>query len=155
MSGDKHNLRIENAIEFCIKKFKKNRAEIIKMLQEGDCRVHSAFRYGIAKEVSLYLKKHIDGVVNVYLYGSTTTYEARMCSDIDMLVHIDTNQKEVEDVVKKLEKDVLSSYFKILCNKISLTLPLLDVHIIDTESIEKREGYAALVTSLSSPPLKI
>ncbi len=155
MNDDEYDLWIQKAIGFCAQRFKKSKTETVRMLQEGNCYVHSTLRYAIAKEISAYLKDHVDGIKGVYLYGSTATNEARPCSDIDMLVHIDTDQKKVEEVTEKLERGVLRAYLKVLQDDIPLVLPLLDFHIIDTESIKKREGYAALVTSLSSPPLKI
>jgi predicted nucleotidyltransferase len=152
---NKYDLWVEKAISFCTRRLGKNKQEITKMLREGDCYVHSAFRYAIAREISAHLKSRIRGVKGVYVYGSTMTNQAKMYSDIDMLVHIDEKQEEVEELIKKLEEGILESYFTILCNKMCSALLLLDVHIIDTESIEKRQGYAALVTSLVSPPLKI
>lgn len=49
----------------------------------------------------------------MYLYGSTMTNEAEKWSDIDMLIHTDTDQKKVEEIIEKLGKGVLRAYTRV------------------------------------------
>jgi predicted nucleotidyltransferase len=142
----------EQAIGACCHRFSLTADVILHRLEDGDRVMHSTFRYGIAKGLSLYLATLGCSFHEVYVYGSSVNESSNMCSDIDVIVVVERRRDEIEYLLKRLDLSITSYYRRLLglsCHPVSL----LDIQVIDRKQQAERSGYGAVLSGLHTRPI--
>lgn len=107
------------------------------------------WRYRMAEKIALMLDTEKFGVKSFYLFGSTKNATAGPASDIDVIIHCNGNEKQMEDLKLWLsgwsyclsEMNYLRTGYK--------TEGLLDVHIITDEDIKNKDSYAMKIGAIT------
>lgn len=115
------------------------------------------WRHYMAEKIAEEIDMEAFGVKGIYLIGSTNSCSAKVSSDIDLLIHLDTpcdRKKELDLWLKGwssalAEMNYLKTGYK--------TGGLLDVHYITDKDIEERTSFAVKLGSVYDPayPLKV
>ena len=91
------------------------------------------------------------GVKGIYLFGSTKNATSGPCSDIDLLVHVDANNRSRELLKSYLDGwDVCLSETNYIRTGFK-TEHLLDVHIVTDKDIEEKQSFAVKIGSVVDP----
>lgn len=142
------NHLIENAFDFCAKRSETNIDSIKHEMKAGSLWANSTFRYAIAKGIRGLLKS--DSHFNdLYLYGSVMEDQARLTSNINMVLHVEDNKEAYETWVLALNENLAESFR----NEFEISsgfLTLLDCHVVTDEEVSRRAGYGAMLASISS-----
>lgn len=106
---------------------------------------HSEWRLLMAERIAMGMDCESFGVKSIYLIGSVERGDAGMCSDIDLLIHVDDDQKK-----RKLLALWLDGWGKALSltNYLRtgfLVGSLLDVHIVTDRDIQENDSFATKI----------
>ncbi|MBU1049237.1 nucleotidyltransferase domain-containing protein [Candidatus Bipolaricaulota bacterium] len=142
----------EQAIAICCHRHGLAADVILRRLEDGDCVMHSTFRYGIAKGLSLYLAHLGCGFHEVYVYGSSVNETSNSCSDIDVIVVVEQRRDEIEYLLKRLDLSITAHYRCLLGLK-QYPTSLLDVHVVDKQQQAERSGFGAVLDGLHTRPI--
>lgn len=145
---------IEASIEFCCDKEKSTRDEFVQLMQRGYKTVHSNFRYALAKKLCQ-LFENERNLRAVYVHGSTIKDNARISSDIDLVLHVERKEKKLFALIERLNSELLNHYKKLIGEEAVKITRLLDVQLVDDKEVQKRTGYGVIINSLFNRPLKI
>jgi pyruvate,water dikinase len=103
---------------------------------------HSSWRLRMAEHIASHTDPLRFGIKGFYVFGSTKNATAGPQSDIDILIHFDGSQRQLEDLRLWLEGWSLAidemNYEKTGYRSEGL----LDVHIVTDGDIAKRTSYA-------------
>lgn len=115
------------------------------------------WRKYMASEVAAEMNFPKYGVKGVYLFGSVDNESAGMGSDIDLIIHINSSQHQLQSLTEWLD-----GWSKALAKINYLrtgyeTDELLDVHFVTDEDIEHKESFATRIHSIVDPatPLRV
>ena len=142
----------EQAIGVCCHRFGLSADVILHRLEDGDRVMHSTFRYGIAKGLSLYLAGLGCGFHEVYVYGSSVNESSNPCSDIDVIVVVERRRDEIGYLLKRLDLSITSHYRRLL-GLSRHPASLLDIHVIDRQEQAERSGFGAVIDGLHTRPI--
>lgn len=143
---------LDLAVRFCARRLGKSERDVLRDLAGEDPEAHSTLRYSIAKGLSEHLGRLGRAIRAVYLYGSAMNGDARACSDIDLIVVVDRKLDQAQTLLRRLDLALVTSYRALLGGEAGLT-SLLDVHFVDAEEEEKRQGYGAILCSTETSPV--
>jgi predicted nucleotidyltransferase len=146
---------IQGALRFCRKKANGRASGLNECLRAGENWAHSAFRYGLAKQISRYLLRSRCGVKSVYLYGSTMEDRAGSASDIDLLLVVRKKNARLMRRLKKLKPEILRAYKKLIGNGTAGLKDMLDINIVDETESRLKKGYASVIGSLYTPAVRV
>ena len=112
---------------------------------------HWLWRQRMAQTLASEIDPDRYGVKGIYLFGSTKNATAGPCSDIDLLIHTDS-----DDEARQLLESYINGWDVCLCeiNYIRTgfkTEHLLDVHIITDNDIKEKQSYAIKIGSVADP----
>ncbi|PLX05684.1 MAG: hypothetical protein C0594_06850 [Marinilabiliales bacterium] len=87
----------------------------------------------------------------IYLIGSTKNASAGPGSDIDIIVHQETNDEFLKQDLNKLFKEESIRLAKINLEKTGYYMEdgLLDVHYIDNNDIKNKTSFAVMINSIT------
>jgi len=110
---------------------------------------HWEWRQRMAEHIAAALEKRCFDIKGLYLFGSTKNASAGPSSDIDLLVHIDSDMKHREELdcwfegwgLCLAELNYLRTGYR--------TASLLDIHYVTDEDIQKQSSYAAKIGAVS------
>ncbi|MCD4702007.1 MAG: nucleotidyltransferase domain-containing protein [Candidatus Aegiribacteria sp.] len=118
---------------------------------------HWLWRQRMAKTLASEIDPELYGIKGIYLFGSTKNATAGPCSDIDLLIHSDIDNK-----ARNLLKSYLDGWDVCLCeiNYIRTGFKIehiLDIHIITDKDIQEKQSYAIKIGSVtdSARPLEM
>jgi len=143
------------AIGYCAKKRGKSAEEIFDLLSQGDCWVHSTFRYALTIQICYYLSRLGTVVRSVYIYGSCMEDSARPTSDIDIIIWVNEKTDAIAFLLERLNLFISSHYRALLGDKAGRMARMLDIHVVDDQEVKARAGYGAVLGSLYTRPVKI
>lgn len=119
---------------------------------------HWQWRHFMAEQIAESMDMETFGVKGIYLFGSTNSGEARMGSDIDLLLHIGPQNSSQQQSLK----DYLDGWSRALARVNYLQTgykidKLLDVHIVSDEDIAAGDSFAIKISSTVDPatPLRV
>ncbi|MFH0735412.1 MAG: PEP/pyruvate-binding domain-containing protein [bacterium] len=103
---------------------------------------HWKWRYKMAERIARRIDAEIFGVKGFYIFGSTKNASAGPSSDIDLLIHVEKNEKKITNLKYWLdgwsyslsEMNYLRTGFK--------TDGLLDIHFVTDEDIKNKTSWA-------------
>jgi len=142
----------EQALEFCSHRCGLSVEAVLQRLEEGDCGIHSTFRYGLAKGLSGYLASLGSVFHEVYVYGSSISESSNPGSDIDVIVVVERRRDEIANLLKRLDLS-LTSHYRRLIGLERNPASLLDVHVVDRLEQAERSGYGAVIDGLHTRPI--
>jgi pyruvate,water dikinase len=114
-------------------------------------REHWQWRYYMAKQIAENIDVREMGVKGVYLFGSTNAGNSGIGSDIDLILHVDGDDKQ-----RLLLKSWLDGWSQALA-KINFLHTgydagkLLDFHLVTDRDIADRDPYASKIVSVMDP----
>jgi len=155
------NSNLEQAIAFLTDE-QKSHIDKDKMDEPGQVnwrisqdKEHWQWRYYMAKQIADNIDMEKMGVKGVYLFGSTNSGNSSMGSDIDLLLHIDGDDKQ-----RSLLKSWLDGWSQALA-KINFLHTgydagkLLDFHLVTDQDIANKDSYALKIVSAIDPAEKL
>jgi pyruvate, water dikinase len=110
---------------------------------------HWEWRLRMAERIAVSLDADTYGVKALYIFGSTKNGSAGPASDIDLLVHLDTNSS------RRDELDIWFEGWGLCLAELNYLRTgyrsdsLLDIHYIDDDDIERRESFAAKIGAVT------
>jgi hypothetical protein len=129
------------------------------LLQHQD--FFQSFKYHLAKEVAETLGANDNHVQAVYLFEPATNPDAETGQDqpldatIHLLVVVSKSSAALDAFIEALEQG-LSRYLNELPSPLLAgRRSILNVLLITEESVEQRQGYASLISSILAPPFKL
>ena len=112
---------------------------------------HWLWRQRMAENLASDIDPDKYGVKGIYLFGSTKNATAGPCSDIDLLIHTNGDDRTRELLASYLHGwDVCLSEINYIRTGFK-TEHLLDVHIITDSDIKKKQSYAIKIGSVADP----
>jgi hypothetical protein len=151
---------LNNALEYCAEKMRLGSPEMaLELLRQGDSRARWHSHHSLAAQVAETLG-HMDQNVNsvfVLDYDATPEDlafgEPGRVSPIHLIVRAERKTEALNALIGALESALVRDYaVRIGPRQLKY---LLDVQVIDAEDVEKRRGYAALLTSLYNRPIRV
>ncbi len=142
----------EQAMTVCCHKHGMAPGDILRLLEEGDCAIHSSFRYGLAKGLSRHLAQMPCSFCEVYVLGSAVKETANLCSDIDVILVVERKRDEILFLLKRLDLSISSGYRSLLGLK-GFPRSLLDIQIMDRREQTERSGVGAVLAGLHTRPI--
>lgn len=139
---------MDDALEFCSLRAKKQVPEIIEKIKKDDLWANSTLRYALAKEIGKTLSKD-SNFRDLYIQGSVMEDRARMTSDIDLILHVKGEKSNFETWIVALD-DGLVQMFHDLFGLREGFRSLLDCHVVTDEDVSRKSGYGALLTTIHS-----
>ncbi|MGI6298414.1 MAG: PEP/pyruvate-binding domain-containing protein [Saccharofermentanales bacterium] len=113
------------------------------------------WRFYMAEKIAQKLDMDAYNVKGVYLIGSTCTGTAKLCSDIDLLIHLDASVEQQEELDAWLRGWSLAlsemNYLKTGYE----TNGLLDVHYITDQDIKDKSSFAIKINSPYDPAYRL
>lgn len=111
----------------------------------SDTKNHSAWRQLMAERIATEMDCESFGIKSVHLIGSVERGDAGLCSDIDLLIHVDDDQAK-----RRLLELWLEGWGKALAltNYLRtgfLADSLLDAYIVTDKDIQDDDPFAALI----------
>jgi predicted nucleotidyltransferase len=143
------------AIGYCAEKLNKSSEETLALLEQGDLWVHSTFRFALAVQICPYLGRLGTAVRSIYIYGSCMEDRAKPTSDIDMIIWANEKNDAITFLLERLNLLVSSYYKSLLGDKASAMRWMLDIHVVDDQEVQENIGYATVLRSLYTMPVKI
>ena len=110
---------------------------------------HWRWRYQTAEAIASLLDAKRFGIEGIYLFGSTKNATAGPQSDIDLLIHINGDEKQQDDLLVWLEGWSLSLSEINLRRTGYRTDGLLDINLITNEDIKNRTSYAVKIGAVT------
>jgi len=147
-----NGILFEQALECCSHRYGLSTEAVLLQLEEGDCEMHSTFRYGLAKGLSRYLASLGSVFREVYVYGSSIGESANPASDIDVIVVVERRRDEIANLLKRLNLSLTCHYRRLVGLQRGPT-SLLDIHVIEKKEQAERSGYGAVIDGLHSRPI--
>ena len=118
-------------------------------------RLQSTEVYALAKGISNYLGKIDENLESVYVYGSTANDNARLSSDIDLIVKVKSKNGSTGKALKILDSCLLVNYKILMADEQVRMSYMLDVQMIDESDVQQRNRYGSLMSFSHTAPIKI
>lgn len=129
--------------------------EELESILDANSNKHWKWRYEMAERIAQKLDKERFGVKNLYIFGSAKNAVSGPCSDIDLLAHVDGDERKLSEFLAWTEgwSHCLGemNYIKTGCE----TGGLIDLHIITDEDIENKTSYAIKIDAASDGARKL
>ena len=142
----------EQAIAACSKRHVCPPDEVLHRLETGDRRIHSTFRYGVAKGLSAHLESLGPVFHGVYVYGSAIGDDSGPASDIDLIVVVATRCEQLTWFLKRLDLCLATAY-RGLVRGGKEPASLLDIRIINLQEQDERTGAGPVLGGLHTRPI--
>jgi len=142
----------EDALHLCARCHGVSRQDILEGLRQGDPRLHSSLRYGLAKGVSKYLGSLGSSFREVYVRGSAAGQRANPASDIDVIVVVRKRRDEVLRLLGLLDILVTARY-RDLIGFTGRLCSLLDIQVVEDETSVGNAGRSAVLGGLNTRPI--
>lgn len=146
---------IIEAVSFCCAMEHLTEKSFFKALKNGKEDIHSRLRYALAKGISNYLGKIDENLESVYVYGSTANDNARLSSDIDLIVKVKSKNGSTGKALKILDSCLLINYKILMADDQVRMSYMLDVHMIDESDVQQRNRYGSLLSFSHTAPIKV
>jgi len=116
---------------------------------------HWRWRLHAVQQLAAQLDAARFGVAGVWVFGSTENGTAGAGSDIDLIVHFTGSESQRRELLLWLDgwsRALAEMNYLRTGNR---TEGLLDVHLVTTDDIERRRGFAAKIGAVTDPARKI
>lgn len=137
---------MDAALHFCTLRANKPVGEVIRRIRRSDLWANSTLRYALAKEIRKLLLSDPE-VRDVYLMGSVIEDQARLSSDIDLILHVHDEKEKYETWLLLIDKGLTERFRKRFGLHKDFT-SLIDYHVVNDEDVSCKNGYGSLITSI-------
>jgi predicted nucleotidyltransferase len=142
------NHLITSAFDFCAKRSETDVKEIKNQMKAGSLWANSTFRYALAKGIRSLLKNDTN-FHDLYLFGSVMEDQARLTSNINMVLHVGELKEAYETWILALNENLVNTFrseFEVADGFVTM----LDCHVVTDEEVSRRAGYGSMLASISS-----
>jgi predicted nucleotidyltransferase len=158
--GNSPNLGVETLIKkslsYCVEKSSiKDTKEAEERIRNNDGAANSTFRYALGKGICEQLALYYGEIKACYLFGSSLSDTANVTSDIDLIIEVTRKSSALSNFVAQLDKRILDYYKANMNGSAKGILKMLDIYFVDDTDIRDRRGFASIIQSTHSPPIKI
>lgn len=151
---------LDKALLFCAEKMHLYGAETaLRLLRQGNGTARWYAHHSLAEQVAEILGELDDTVQSVFVYDLDATPEDLIfgeeapTSPIHMIVRTQRKTQALSALISAMESSLLEEY---ACRVGPGRLKyLLDVQLIDAVDVQKRRGYASLLSSLHRRPIQV
>ena len=136
---------LDAAFNFCTVRSGKPADAVLALVRKADVWANSTLRYAIAKEIRRELQAD-PKVRDLYSMGSVMEDQARLTSDIDMVLHVESDKEDFEAWLALLDEGLV----KLFRERFGLGegfRTLIDCHVVTDEEVSRKAGYGSLLTS--------
>jgi hypothetical protein len=119
------------------------------------------FKYALACKIAGVLAEQDPSVQAVYTYDPSANPDSESGSDlpvsatVHMLVRVSKPSAALEALITSLDEALVAKLPVLPSAKFAKRTSFLDVNLLSDENAQRGTGYAALLTSLFAPPLRI
>lgn len=152
-SGGGKNDELVSALGYVSKMLSVDPETARAMLLKNNPAAHSYFRYSLGESLSQYLGSLGEIFQRIYIHGSCVTGKATASSDIDLIVLVAKKIDPILPYLAHLNALLTTRYCSLMEEKPERLTRLLDIKIVDDLDLDKRRGYASVITSLHNPPI--
>ena len=146
----------KRSLEYCAEKESTtNTKDIEERIRNNNAVTNRNFRYALGKEICNCLASNYDEIESCYIFGSSLSDTARIASDIDLLIKVARKSKELKTAIAKIDRQILGYYKKNMNGDAKGLIKLLDVYFIDDIDVRNCIGFASLIFSIHTPPIKV
>ncbi len=151
----------DDAVKFALSKltpFQRTK-ELERLVWQQEFLSH--FKCGLAKGVGDTLLAHDGQVRTVYLFDPSANPDSveggEMTADaaVHLLVRVKKRSAALNTLISALDQALTASIKKLGWSRYSSYRSLIDIIPITDEDIQERKGFAVLLTSLFSPPIRV
>ncbi len=120
-----------------------------------------AFKYGLASGVARALSENDKSVQAVYTYDPSTNPDSESGEDLPMtatvhlLVRVVKSSAALEAFIATLDRELTVKLKSLPSDKFARLESVLDVNLVTEQQVRLRAGYAALLSSVFAPPIKL
>lgn len=122
-----------------------------QILSQSSSDQHWKWRFRIAERISQHMDFERFGVKAVYLIGSAKNATAGPASDIDLLVHHEANEQQLNCLKSWLDGWSLCLAEENFQRTGYQTAGLIDLHLITDSDIKERTSFAAMINAVNDP----
>lgn len=109
---------------------------------------HWKWRYRIAERIARELNMNKYGVKAIYLIGSALHGHAGQGSDIDLIVHVDGTQQQIDTLTAWMEGwGLCLTEINFIRTGYSSNAGLIDLHVVTDGDIKMKSSYAVMIDS--------
>ena len=119
------------------------------------------FKYTISEHVSQILSDNDKNINEIHIYDPSTNPDSEsgdylpIDAPIHMLIVVDTPSASLKALASSLDRALISSMKNLPAPLYKKLESMLDILFITPEDVENRTGYAALLTSIYAPSIKV
>lgn len=151
---------LDKALAYCAEKMHLDSADTaLNLLREGNSTARWYGHHSLAEQVAEVLGDLDNTVQSVFVFDLDATpedvafAEPTATSPIHMIVRAQRKTEALHALVRALEDALLAEYAtRVGPGQLQY---LLDVQVIDAKDVEKRRGYAGLLSSLYNMPIQV
>lgn len=151
---------LEKALVYCADKMQLVGPQAtLELLRQGDNRARFHTHHSLAQQVAKALGDMDKNVSSVFVFDYDATPEdlafgdSSCVSPIHLIVRAERKTEDLYALVAAMENALVEDYAR--CVGPGQLKCLLDVQVIDAEDVEKRRGYAAVLSSLHNRPIQV
>jgi hypothetical protein len=136
-----------------------NRQAVIEQLEARDAQTFQYMNYGLARQVAQTLGMMDQTVRTVYLFDEDAMPEAfilgrrPLALSLHLIAWVERKTQALGALIQALDRSLVAAC-QIVLDSDDLE-HVLDVQLVDDGDVQKRIGYAALITSLHNLPMRI
>jgi hypothetical protein len=136
-----------------------NRQAVIEQLEARDAQTFQYMNYGLARQVAQTLGMMDQTVRTVYLFDEDAMPEAfilgrrPLALSLHLIAWVERKTQALGALIQALDRSLVAAC-QIILDSDDLE-HVLDVQLVDDGEVQKRIGYAALITSLHNLPMRI
>jgi len=102
---------MDAALHFCTLRSGKTAEEVVALIRKSDLWANSTLRYALAKEIRQLLASDHE-VRDLYIMGSVMEDQARLTSDIDLILHVVDDKEDFETWCVLLDEGLINQFRK-------------------------------------------
>jgi hypothetical protein len=136
-----------------------NRQAVIEQLEARDALTFQYMNYGLARQVAQTLGMMDETIRTVYLFDEDAMPEAFILGrrspalSLHLIAWVERKTQALAALIQALDRSLVAAC-QIVLDSDDLE-HVLDVQLVDDGDVQKRIGYAALITSLHNLPMRI
>jgi len=112
---------------------------------------HWKWRYEMAEKVAKKIDLKRFGVKAIYLIGSTKNADAGPASDIDLMLHLESQEMKKSELIAWMEGwSLCLAEINFIKTGYMVNEGLIDLHLITDQDIEQNDSFASMIGSVNN-----
>lgn len=130
-------------------------ASVLADLRAGDGKRHADYRVSVAHMLHAALKPDHPDLRAMKVFGSSLGDHVNPSSDIDLVVHVAHRDSEIVVAITALGVELAQAFRDLIDPSLPDDFELLDLHFVDDHDVAQQRGFAAALTSIHRPGLRL